>query len=79
MQDVVDAIITAAPEAAGKITFNNIQLPFPAEVDGSGLESAIGPVAYKPLGEGIAETVGMFRDLIAAGKLDAESYIEARL
>ena len=78
MQDVVDAIITAAPEAAGKITFNNIQLPFPAEVDGSGLESAIGPVAHKPLGEGIAETVGMFRDLIAAGKLDAESYIEKR-
>jgi nucleoside-diphosphate-sugar epimerase len=78
MQDVIRAIIQAAPEAADKITFKNIQLPFPAEVDGFGLESAIGSVAQKPLAEGVAETVGMFRDLIAAGKLDAESYIEQR-
>lgn len=63
---------------ASKIRPKNIQLPFPAEVDGSGLESAIGPVAHKPLAEGIAETVGMFRNLIAAGKLEAKSYIENR-
>ena len=78
MQDVINAIIQAAPEAAGRITYKNIQLPFPAEVDGSGLDSVIGPVAHKPLAEGIAETVGMFRHLIAAGKLDAKSYIQER-
>jgi UDP-glucuronate 4-epimerase len=78
MQDVINAIIQAAPEAADKITFKNIQLPFPEEVDGSGLESAIGPIKHKPLAEGVAETVAMFRDLIAAGKLDAESYIKDR-
>lgn len=61
-----------------KITFEDIQLPIPEEVDGSGLESAIGPIAHKSLAEGVAETVAMFRDLIAAGKLDAESYIAER-
>ena len=78
MQDVKDAIDRAAPEAADKITFEDIQLPFPQEVDGSGLEAAIGTVTHKPLAEGVAETVTLFRDLIAAGKIDAEAYIAER-
>ena len=78
MRDVKDAIDRAAPEAADKITFEDIQLPFPQEVDGSGLEAAIGTVAHKPLTEGVAETVVLFRELIAAGKIDAETYIAER-
>ncbi len=78
MQDVKDAIDWAAPEAADKIAFEDIQLPFPQEVDGSGLEDAIGTVAHKPLVEGVAETVALFRELIAAGKIDAETYIAER-
>ncbi len=78
MQDVKDAVDRAAPEAADKITFEDIQLPFPQEVDGSGLEAAIGTVAHKPLAEGVAETVTLFRDLIDAGKIDAEAYIAER-
>lgn len=78
MRDVLNAIIQAAPETADKITFEEIQLPFPKEVDGSGLEAAIGPVSHKPLAEGVAETIAMFRNLIGAGKLDAKSYIAER-
>ena len=78
MRDVKDAIDRAAPEAADKITFEDIQLPFPQEVDGSGLEAAIGTVMHKPLVEGVAETVALFRELIAAGKIDAETYIAER-
>lgn len=78
MQDVKDAIDRAAPEAADKITFEDIQLPFPQEVDGSGLEAAIGTVAHKPLTDGVAETVALFRELITAGKIDAETYIAER-
>ncbi len=78
MQDVKDTIDRAAPEAADKITFEDIQLPFPQEVDGSGLEAAIGTVGHKPLAEGVAETVALFRDLIAVGKIDAEAYIAER-
>ena len=78
MQDVKDAIDRAAPEAADKITFEDIQLPFPQEVDGSGLEAAIGTVAHKPLTEGVAETVALFRELIVAGKIDSKTYIAER-
>ncbi|MDE2725240.1 MAG: NAD(P)-dependent oxidoreductase [Gemmatimonadota bacterium] len=78
MQDVKDAIDRAAPEAADKITFEDIQLPFPQEVDGSGLEAAIGTVVHKPLVEGVAETVALFRELIVAGKIDSKTYIAER-
>jgi len=78
MREVKAAIDKAAPNAAEKVTFEDMQLPFPAEVDGSGLEAAIGTVSHKPLEDGVAETVEMFRDLIAAGKIDPEAYVEER-
>lgn len=78
MTEVVDAIKRAAPEAADKITFEDLQLPFPPEVDGSRLEDAIGIVSHKPLADGVSETVAMFRDLIDQGKMDAEAYIAER-
>jgi hypothetical protein len=55
-----------------------MQLPFPAEVDGSGLEAAIGTVSHKPLDEGVAETVDLFRSLIANGKIDPVAYVKER-
>ncbi|MCZ6635902.1 MAG: NAD(P)-dependent oxidoreductase [bacterium] len=78
MNDVQAAIEKAAPEVAGKITFEDVQLPFPPDVDGSGLERTIGSVSHKPLEEGVAETVEMFRGLVKSGKLDAEAYLEER-
>jgi nucleoside-diphosphate-sugar epimerase len=78
MRDVKAAIDAAAPEMADKITFEDMQLPFPSEVDGSGLEAAIGTVSHKPLVEGVAETIELFRTLIAEGKIDAESYVKER-
>ena len=76
MKDVKDAIDQVAPE--NKITFEDVQLPFPQEVGGSGLDAAIGEVAHKSLQDGVAETVALFRELIAAGKIDAQSYIAER-
>lgn len=78
MNEVVAAIKAAAPEAADKITFEDLQLPFPPEVDGSGLEEAIGTVPHKPLADGVSETIAMFRDLINSGRLDADAYIAER-
>jgi len=78
MQEVVNAIVKAAPEAVDKITYDDIQLPFPEEVDGSGLEAAIGSISHRTLAEGVAETIAMFRNLIGTGKLNAESYITER-
>jgi UDP-glucuronate 4-epimerase len=78
MRDVKAAIDAAAPEMADKITFEDMQLPFPSEVDGSGLESAIGTVSHKPLAEGVSETIELFRTLIVEGKIDAASYVKER-
>jgi UDP-glucuronate 4-epimerase len=78
MRDVKAAIDAAAPDAADKITFEDMQLPFPAEVDGSGLEAAIGTVSHKPLEAGVAETIDMFKSLVAEGKIDAETYVKER-
>ncbi|MFT5369946.1 MAG: UDP-glucuronate 4-epimerase [Candidatus Latescibacterota bacterium] len=78
MTEVVAAIQKAAPEAADKITFEDLQLPFPPEVDGRGLEEAIGTVSHKPLVDGVSETVAMFRDLIDKGVIDADAYIAQR-
>ena len=79
MQEVKDAIDRAAPEAADKIAFEDIQLPFPQEVDGRGLEAAIGTLSHTPLAQGVAETVALFRALIDAGKIDPQTYIAERL
>jgi UDP-glucuronate 4-epimerase len=78
MRDVQAAILAAAPSAEDQVTFEDVQLPFPSEVDGSGLEAAIGRVHHKPLEVGVAETIEMFRSLIEAGQIDAEAYVKER-
>ncbi len=78
MREVVAAVEKAAPKSADGITFEDLQLPFPPEVDGSGLERAIGKVAHRPLEEGVAETVAMFRELIGRGQIDPDAYIRER-
>lgn len=79
MREVKDAIDRAAPEAADKIAFDDVPLPFPQEVDGSGLEAAIGTLSHTPLSRGVAETVALFRALIDAGKIDPQTYIAERM
>ena len=78
MQELKDALVAAVPDAASLITFEDFQLPFPTEIDGSGLEEAVGRIPHKPLVEGVAETVNLFRALVDAGKIDARQYIEER-
>ncbi|HEX3806338.1 MAG TPA: NAD(P)-dependent oxidoreductase [Gaiellaceae bacterium] len=59
MQDVVDAIAAVAPDTA--ITFDDVQLPFPEELQAEALVAAIGPVPVTPLREGVAATIEHFR------------------
>lgn len=61
MAGVVAAIEAAAPESAGRITFEDAPLPFPAELEATALEQAIGPVAQPSLAEGVRATVTHFR------------------
>jgi nucleoside-diphosphate-sugar epimerase len=68
---VIAAIEKTEPSARGKITFDDVPLPSPEEVDGSALENVIGPLPYTPLEQGVAETMCIFRKKVNEGKIDA--------
>jgi UDP-glucuronate 4-epimerase len=59
--DVVAAIEAAAPEVAGRVTFDDVQLPFPEEMDSVGLEDVVGPIDWTPLAEGTRRTIEAYR------------------
>jgi hypothetical protein len=66
MSEVVAAIEAAVPEAAGRIGFEDVQLPFPPELDNGELETVIGPIGWTPLGEGTRRTIELYRAAVAA-------------
>ena len=63
----VECIEKAVPEAAGTITHDHDPLALPSDYDGSGLDTLIGPVAYRSIADGVAGSVDQFRTLLADG------------
>jgi len=61
MSEVVAAIEAAAPEVAGRISFADAPLPFPAELETSALERALGRLEAPTLADGVRETIERFR------------------
>ena len=61
MREAVAAIEHAAPSAAGRISFDDEQLPFPPEFEAASLEDALGPIGWTPLEDGVRETIEHFR------------------
>jgi nucleoside-diphosphate-sugar epimerase len=61
MQEVVDAIESAAPAVAGRVFWEEGQLPFPEALEGRLLERLIGPIAPTSLADGVRATVEHFR------------------
>jgi nucleoside-diphosphate-sugar epimerase len=59
--DVVAAIEAAAPEVAGRITFDDVQLPFPEEMENGALEDVVGPIEWTTLREGTRQTIELYR------------------
>jgi UDP-glucuronate 4-epimerase len=64
--DVVSAIEAAAPEVAGRITFDDVQLPFPEEMEAGGLEDVVGPIEWTTLREGARQTIELYRARVSA-------------
>jgi UDP-glucuronate 4-epimerase len=60
-RDVVGAIEAAAPEVAGRITFEDVQLPFPEEMEEGDLEGVVGPIEWTTLREGTRRTIELYR------------------
>jgi nucleoside-diphosphate-sugar epimerase len=59
--DVVSAIEAVAPEMAGRITFDDVQLPFPEEMEEGELEEVVGPIEWTTLLEGTRQTIELYR------------------
>jgi len=51
---------------AGLVTFEDVQLPFPEEMDAGGLEEIVGPIEWTPLDEGTRQTIELYRARVAA-------------
>ena len=75
MSEVVAAIERAAPEMAGRITFAAEPLPVPEGVEGGAVEELLGPLTWRPLVDGVRQTVDHFRAAARAGTLDVEPAI----
>jgi UDP-glucuronate 4-epimerase len=56
MSEVITAIETAAPEARGLVTFDDVRLPFPEELPGERLAAHV-----TPLDLAVRETIELFR------------------
>lgn len=67
--EVVAAIETAVPSATGLIRVTGDPLPFPVDIDASGVE-ALGPLPVTPIETAVAETAALFGRLQAEGRLD---------
>jgi UDP-glucuronate 4-epimerase len=64
--EVVSAIEAAAPEVAGRITFDDVQLPFPEEMEAGDLEDVVGPIEWTTLQEGTRQTIELYRARVSA-------------
>lgn len=69
MRTIVEAIEAVVPEVAGKITFDDVLLPFPADTDDARITALMGNLNYTSLDAGVHETITMFRALLADGRL----------
>jgi UDP-glucuronate 4-epimerase len=58
---VVAAIEAAVPEVAGRITFDDVQLPFPEEMEEGNLQDVVGTIEWTPLEEGTRQTIELYR------------------
>ena len=74
MAEVVAAIEAAAPDAAGKITWAENPLPFPASLQSGLLERLVGPIRHTPLSEGVTRTVERFRELTTRSRHEPSTH-----
>ncbi len=64
------AALLNATYSGAQITCAEASLPFPADLDDSGLRAILGEVPHTPLAQAVEESVGLFRRLLAQGRVD---------
>jgi hypothetical protein len=68
IEELVALIEAQVPEAVGRISFAPDPLPFPVDIDASGL-APLGDIPVTSLATGVADTIARFRRLAAEGRL----------
>ena len=71
MADFHAALARVLPEAAKLVTFGTTQIAIAYDLSDDGLQKDLGPMPKTSLDDGIRETVAIFRQLLAEGRLDA--------
>jgi nucleoside-diphosphate-sugar epimerase len=72
MREIVEMIEEIVPEMAGKITFPDSELSGPSSIDESALVAALGPIHWRPMADGVRQTIEHLRAAAAAGKVDVD-------
>jgi UDP-glucuronate 4-epimerase len=68
--EVIEAIVNAAPQADGLISYTESALSFPAAVDSDGLDDAIGRLEETPFDAAVQDTIARFRTALADRRID---------
>jgi UDP-glucuronate 4-epimerase len=72
VRDLVDAIEEAEPAMRGRIAIGDAAMIGPVEVDEAALGAAVGPVRWRPISEGVRDTIGTLRTAMERGTLNAD-------
>jgi nucleoside-diphosphate-sugar epimerase len=68
IDELIDLIDRHVPGAAGLISHEPEPLPFPEAIDASGVRE-LGDIPVTPLDDAIGQSVALFRELMARGRL----------
>jgi UDP-glucuronate 4-epimerase len=69
--ELVAAIEDAEPAMRGRLTVGDATIVGPVEVDEAALSAALGPVHWRPVGDGVRDTIRTLRIAVDRGTLDA--------
>lgn len=72
MNEILEAIFQAAPEARGQIRSKNTRLALPTGMDDQHLRSLLAALPDTPLQTGVAKTVEFFRQALRDGRIRAD-------
>ena len=70
--EIITAIESVAPEMRGKLTYDDVPLPFPEDVDNRALTAVVGLLPNTDLLDGVRETIEIFKQALKDGRMTVE-------
>jgi nucleoside-diphosphate-sugar epimerase len=73
VKELAAAIEEAEPAMRGRLTVGDATIVGPVEVDETALSAALGPMRWRPISDGVRDTIGTLRMALERGMLDADA------